>query len=482
MKFSYTGLLMPQLAPPSSYDAMLQEALAHHRAGRLAAAEKSYRALIGAKPNHAGVNHHLGVLLIQTGRVEEGLALLKSALDANATEPLYYFSLAKGLLAAGSPAEAGAVLKQAMQLGLADSRFEPLKSQIRAAAVDKYRQALASHPGDATLLDNLGSALFGQGKVEEAIACYREALAHSPDFAEAHFHLGAVLSQNGCVSQGFEHYMRRAVLVYGGGKSTPVAAEPAHKVRHDLAQRDHIRGGGAATDAQTAAGIFHLADGSRLAGPAINPHNCTPQLIDTWGQSRPQMVVIDEFLTRPALERLRAYCAQSTVWRKVYVGYLGASPEDGFSCPLLAQIVEEIQSVFAAILAGEQFRYLGAFKYDSKISAGTNTHADNSNVNVNFYITADEANLDPESGGMQIWDAAAPDIQTMRRLNGSEETVRAFLKNAGARRFVIPHRANRAVIFRSTQFHKTDSFRFKDDYLSQRINISLLFGQFGDEE
>ena len=42
-------------------------------------------------------------------------------------------------------------------------------------------------------------------------------------------------------------------------------------------------------------------------------------------------------------------------------------------------------------------------------------------INVNFYIAPDDANLDPESGGMEIWDVAAPDMQTMRRLNGSEE-------------------------------------------------------------
>lgn len=229
--------------------------------------------------------------------------------------------------------------------------------------------------------------------------------------------------------------------------------------------------------------MFQLADGSRLAGPAINPENLTPQLLDAWRESRPQLVVIDNFLTTAALEKLRGHCAESTVWRKIYAaGYLGAAPEDGFSCPLLAQIVEEVQSVFGAILAGEQFRYLGAFKYDSELSIGTNTHADNSNVNVNFYIAADESNLDPDSGGMEIWDAAPPDIRAMRKLNGSEEMVRDFLRKTGAERVTVPHRANRAVIFKSSQFHKTDKFKFKDDYLSQRINISLLFGQFGEED
>jgi hypothetical protein len=363
-------------------------------------------------------------------------------------------------------------------------RFEPLKAEIRNSAVAAYRRALAERPDDAPLLDNLGTALLQQGQTEEAIGCYRDALAQDPDFAEAHFHLGAVLSQNGDVAEGFAHYMRRAALVYGRSK-TPAAEgdDLPHKIKHDLAQRDYLWGGKAPADAPQIADIFQLADGNRLAGPAVNPGNFKPGLLDEWQHSKPQMVVIDDFLTAPALERLRLYCAGSTVWRKVYpAGYVGAAPENGFACPLLAQIVEEVQAGFRMILGGEPFRYLGAFKYDSELSAGTNIHADNSNVNVNFYIAPDDANLDPESGGMQIWGVAAPDIQTMRRLNGSEEVVHAFLKRSGANRYIIPHRANRAVIFKSTQFHKTDTFRFKSDYLSQRINISLLFGQFGTED
>ncbi len=475
---------MPHAAPQSSRDSALDQALADHRAGRLAAAEAAYRTMIAAQPRHAGANHHLGVLLVQTGRVDDGISYLRSALEANSAEPLYYFSLAKGLLAAGHPAEAGAVVRQAAQRGLSAARFEPLKLEIRDKAVAFYRHSLVTHPGDAALLDNLGSALLVQGKIDEAIACYRQALVHAPDFAEAHFHLGAVLSQKGRVAEGFEHYMRRAALVYGPGKATlENGSEPPHKIKHDKAQRDYLFGGHVPFDAPEIAGMFQLADGGRLAGPAVNPGNCIAQLLDTWRQSRPQMVVIDNFLTGSALEKLRAYCAGSTVWRKIYpAGYLGAAPEDGFACPLLAQIVEEVQSTFGTILAGESFRYLGAFKYDSELSTGTNTHADNSNVNVNLYITAEEANLDPDSGGMEIWDAAAPGMQTMRKLNGSEDMVRAFLERAGAKRFVVPHRANRAVIFKSTHFHKTDRFLFKSDYLSQRINISMLFGQFGEED
>ncbi len=344
-----------------------------------------------------------------------------------------------------------------------------------------YRQALAASPGNAVLLDNLGTALLGQGKTDEAIGCYRQALASQPDFAQAHNHLGVVLSENGHVAEGFEHYMRRAALVYGTGKAPPAdKPDPPHKVKHDLAQRDYLWRGKAPADAAQVPDMFQLADGSRVAGPAVDPANATPALVEAWRGSRPQMVVIENFLTASALEKLRAYCAGSTVWRKIYAaGYLGAAPEDGFACPLLAQIVDEIQATFRPILGDEQFRYLGAFKYDSELCAGTNTHADNSIFNVNFYIAPDEANLEPARGGMEIWDVAATNIAQMRRYNGDEDAVRDFLKRSGARATIVAHRSNRAVIFKSTLFHRTDTFTFRSDYLSRRINISLLFGQFG---
>ena len=68
--------------------------------------------------------------------------------------------------------------------------------------------------------------------------------------------------------------------------------------------------------------------------------------------NKPQIVVIDDLLTPEALQKLQRFCWGSTVWRKVYnEGYLGAMPEDGFACPLLAQIAEELRAVFPTIFA-----------------------------------------------------------------------------------------------------------------------------------
>ena len=178
---------------------------------------------------------------------------------------------------------------------------------------------------------------------------------------------------------------------------------------------------------------------------------------------------------------MRRYCAESTVWKRDYeAGYIGATPQDGFACPLLAQIAEEIATTFPQIVGPHAFRYLGAFKYDSELSTGTNTHADFSSVNVNFYIAPDEANLDPQSGGMRIWDVAARTEDELRRYNSDEQAIREHLKDAKVT--VVPHKANRAVMFRSALFHKTDHCRFADGYLNMRINVSLLFGDPGEPD
>jgi hypothetical protein len=287
------------------------------------------------------------------------------------------------------------------------------------------------------------------------------------------------LSENGQVAEGFAHYMRRAELVHGTGKApAPAKPEPEHKLKHDREQRDYLAGRQAKADAPGVAQMFHLENGDRLEGPAVHP--AAPGVVDQWRSSNPQMVVIDDFLTPPALERLRRYCAGSTIWRRIYdAGYIGATPEDGFACPLLAQIAEEISAAFPAILGPHHFHYLGAFKYDSTLSTGTNTHADNAAVNVNFYIAPDEANLDHQSGGMDIWDVGVPPGDDMRKYNGDEALARDFLRRSNARMTRIAHRANRAVIFRSDLFHKTSDCRFREGYLNKRINVSLLFGHRG---
>jgi hypothetical protein len=190
-----------------------------------------------------------------------------------------------------------------------------------------------------------------------------------------------------------------------------------------------------------------------------------------------QIAVVDDLLTAQALEALRRFCWGSTIWQRSYEkGYLGAVPERGFACPLLAQIADELRDVFPTVIGEHGLGLMWGFKYDSSLS-GIPMHADQAAVNVNFWIAPDEANRNPDNGGLVVWDAKAPQDWDFERYNADIPSMRAFLAKEGAKPIVVPHRANRAVIFDSDLFHETDRIEFQDGYQNRRINVTMLYGR-----
>jgi Tfp pilus assembly protein PilF len=358
--------------------------------------------------------------------------------------------------------------------GVSNNLGLALKDQGRLEeAAATFRRVVAVRPDDALAHCNLGNVLRLQGRPQEAAACYRRAIALKPDMALAHKNLGTVLCESDRLADSFASFRRHAELAYGRPASRAGGNEPVapHKARHDREQQDYLDG------VNTAAGGFRIEEGGRVAGHAVNPDASNGQVAALWQTSRPQIAVIDNLVTDEALAELRRFCWGSTIWRKVYRdGYLGAMPEHGFACPLLAQIADELRATYPAILGAHPLLQFWGFKYDSRLS-GIAVHADFAAVNVNFWITPDEANLDPEHGGLVVWDVPAPMGWDFAKYNDDVPAARDFLAHAGARPVTIPHRANRAVIFDSDLFHETDRIAFKDGYLNRRINITLLYGR-----
>jgi hypothetical protein len=277
------------------------------------------------------------------------------------------------------------------------------------AAVTSYGRALAVTPDFAEAQGNLGRALYKQGKLEDAEAAYRRAIAIAPDHAEAHGRLGQILWYSNRIKEGFQSITRYAELSYCAPVCSVPNNEPIppHKSRHDQEQQDYLTSIGIRHYGTS--DIFHLADGRQLAGPALNCGDTNGEVSEQWRVSWPKVIVIDDFLTHEALDSLRKFCWGSTVWREVYKeeGYLGAFPKFGVACPLLAQIADEIPRRYPTVFASHPLTKLWALKYDSQLS-GTPTHADFAAINVNLWITPDDANLDAKSGGLVIWDKAAP--------------------------------------------------------------------------
>ena len=199
-----------------------------------------------------------------------------------------------------------------------------------------------------------------------------------------------------------------------------------------------------------------------------------------------ESVVVDNLLTPDTLQQLRDVLLSSTSYIDVRPGFVGAYFEHDLAHPLLIKIAADIGERYRNIICGRPIKKIWSYKYDSTwhrnikstSSSGTSLHADSAAVNVNIWITADEANLDEASGGLVLYEGTkAPYDMSFESYNTEPNKVRAWLKNApNTVRRVVTYKANRMVMFDSQLFHETDKIRFKKGYRNRRINLTFLYG------
>ncbi|CAM9278131.1 unnamed protein product, partial [Heterosigma akashiwo] len=214
--------------------------------------------------------------------------------------------------------------------------------------------------------------------------------------------------------------------------------------------------------------------------PLLNPELDVETIESAWKETG--VVVIDNLLTREALERIRQLMLESTVFYQTkmplkFGGYVGAYIDDGLHDRILLQLGFELYHRLPKIMKGNFLKYLWAYKYDSEFT-GINIHADQAAVNVNIWLTPDDANLDPASGGLVVFTAKPPMDWDFKKFNtDTEEVHELLLKPTNYANVTVPHRQNRAVLFDSALFHHTDRFSFKKGYENRRINLTFLYGE-----
>lgn len=378
-----------------------------------------------------------------------------------------------------------------------------------ALAARSFRHALALSPAHADTWLNLARLAYDAARLEAAIDGARRALACDPQ-GDAGSMLGAALVASGHWRQALP-LLDAATQRRHGAHAQPEPQTSFAKLNHDAEQFEHLARTGRLPPAigETAAAyrevlgivpregnptvvlggelqrrlgptynrLLYRDPGTVLDRPALNPALDAERIERDYLGGRPQVAVVDNLMTPEALAALVRYCQDSTIWfTGTYAGgYVGATVGDGFTAPILFQIAEELKALLPGIIGEAGLHNLWAFKYDSGFS-GIGIHADAARVNVNFWIAPDEANLDPDSGGLEIFDVAAPGDWRFDVYNGDLAAIRRHLEQTGSRSRVVPHRQNRAVIFNSDLFHRTDDCRFRDGYLNRRINITMLYG------
>ena len=227
---------MPAYPSQRTVRAILEQAVAHHGAGRLAEAELLYRQVLQSAPHDPDASHNLGLIAITKGQRDAALSLFQAALAANPMQPQYLVSLAGTLLAMGRSGEAHTVLRQGSDRGVRHPDLETLMRQaasapgpvrpqqeeelalfqlfkhgLHAEVQQEAQRLLLQFPDSGYLWKILGASLQVQGKdAQGALDALKKAAMYLPHEADAQNNLAVALRQSGEFAEA-AHYSRRAL-------------------------------------------------------------------------------------------------------------------------------------------------------------------------------------------------------------------------------------------------------------------------------
>ena len=404
-------------------------------------------------------------------------------------------------------------------------------------ALDKAREAFetaaALAPDKASLHITLGNMALRQGDDAAAERAFRTALALAPGSAAAHTNLGAACKRQGRLADAVASY-RAGLALYRGSPwwgtdpaSGKAVLDPAQqetfrtasraKLEFDLAQIDHLleQGRLPLALAEAREGLRHVLAGfgnegqpgaprpltaaeRQLIGPvynrviyrppeeaiapALNPGLDADTIERRYRETTPSIVVVDDLLSAPALAALQRFCMEATIWFdcKEHGAYLGAYLHEGFDHPVLIALARELQERLGGIMAGHGLTQMWAFSH-GQAGSGTRKHADKAAVNVNLWITPDDACPDPEAAGLTVYDVAAPPDWGFSDYNFDPVRLERLVARKARAPVHVPYRCNRAVIFDSSLIHESGGVRFRTGYTNRRINVTLLFGERAED-
>ena len=184
----------------------------HRYAGVFRNEEALWTYTVQHNPQALVAQTNLAKVLVDAGRVPEGIAHYEAALRIDPRNPTAHANLGNVLIQSGRLAEGiaheEAVVRLKPDYASAYSNLGNayLQSGRLAEAIAHYEQALQLDPGNPVTHTNLGIALLQSGRVPEAIAQHEQALRLQPGFADAHLNLGNALAQAGRKTEAIPHY------------------------------------------------------------------------------------------------------------------------------------------------------------------------------------------------------------------------------------------------------------------------------------
>jgi len=208
----------PQRQIPAGIEQKFQQAIALHQQGRLADAERVYTQILQRDPNHIDALNLLGMVALQTKRLERGIRLIEKVLRIDPGVASAHNNRGIALRDLERLGEAVASYDRAIALkpdfaqaynnrGVALKELERLEE-----AVASYDRAIALKPDYAEAYSNRGLALRDLNRLDEAVASYDRAIALKPDYAEAYSNRGIALRDLKRLDEAIASYDRAILL------------------------------------------------------------------------------------------------------------------------------------------------------------------------------------------------------------------------------------------------------------------------------
>jgi tetratricopeptide (TPR) repeat protein len=382
-------------------------------AGRLEEAAASLGEAVRLTPSLAEAQHNLGVVRFALNDLAGAETAFRAVLGAKPDHPMAFRQLALVLIAAGRLDEASAFLLEPVRRARAVEADANDESFRRATGVKLQHDA-----------DQL-AYLLAQGHIGPELAAL-------------------VADYEGALA--------------GEGEAIDIAATGSPRLGRYYNRLIHFRD----TPAH-AGGVLGDWDGAAVEA--------------VFRGRRPGFAWFDGLLTPVALADLHKFCLESTVWfQATFKNEVSATLFNGFCCPLLLQIANELRGRLPGLLADKPLTLAWAYRYCGAFS-GLGPHADDGDVSINFWITPDAANLDPERGGLILWEREVPESYLRLGRAAQRRVIEGIVAEPSVPTVSVPYRCNRAVLFDSMIAHSTDEYRFRDGFENRRINITLLYGR-----
>ncbi len=472
----------------------------------LQAAADSYQSAIALKPDFADAHNNLGLVYQKQGNGQEAVACFEVAVASQPDHVEALVNLGKARRDHARPADAQGCFEQALKLrpGLAEAHFWIGKchedSGAWTDAIAAYGQALKLKPGLLEARNNLATSLLALGDYGAAQETFHQVMEvrHGAvrdtadklaepsgtgrgappgdgfiwrdrliDRTEQLEHLLAT----GRIDRSYEALVGDCRALLDG----PHGAAPAGAVALPDNQTGLING--------LCDSISKWSNTPPIPGGAVNQDLAFEDIEDGYLAAPTNAIYFDNFLSPEALRSLRQFCRDSTIFfGRDPAGYVSSYLRDGFNCDLLYQIARELKQRLPRVIGDQFLSNMWAYRHGAE-GRGVVAHTDHAAVTFNFWITPDQANLDPASGGLVVYRKEEPYDWNWMEVNREKNTPRIrdkvdrYLESAET--LTIPYRANRAVLFHSNLFHTSDVMRFRRGFENRRVNITMLFGNRG---